>query len=134
MAAVNGGIDSHLVRDMMLKAVEYRFGAPVAPKPVQWLSDNGSPYVAGDTRRFAKDVGLVPVTTPVESPQSSGMAEAFVNTLKRDYVGVNRIPDARSVLEQRPGWIEHYNEHHPHSTLKMRSPRMFRRERDMLGR
>ncbi len=132
VATVNAGIDSHLVRDMMLEAVEYRFGVPVAPRPVQWLSDNGSPYVAGDTRRFAKEVGLVPVTTPVQSPQSNGMAEAFVNTLKRDYVGVHRIPDARSVLEQLPGWIEHYNEHHPHSALKMRSPRMFRRERDML--
>ena len=132
VAVVNAGIDGDLVRDLMLEAVEYRFGAPQAPKPIQWLSDNGSPYIAADTRGFARELGLIPLTTPVQSPQSNGMAEAFVNTLKRDYVSVNAIPDAMSVLAQLPGWIEHYNEHHPHSALRMRSPRMFRRERAIM--
>jgi putative transposase len=30
------------------------------------------------------------------------MAEAFVRTLKRDYVRVSPIPDAQSVLRQLP--------------------------------
>jgi hypothetical protein len=34
---------------MMLEAIEYRFGMPQAPAPIQWLSDNGSPCIAGDT-------------------------------------------------------------------------------------
>lgn len=132
VAVVNAGIDGDLVRDMMLEAVENRFGMTEAPAPIQWLSDNGSPYIAGDTRSFAKELGLVPLTTPIESPQSNGMAEAFVNTLKRDYVSVNPTPDARTILTSLPRWIEHYNEHHPHSSLKMRSPRMFRREQDLV--
>lgn len=131
VAVVNGGIDGHLVRDMMLEAVEARFSALRAPMPIQWLSDNGSPYIAADTRAFARELGLVPLTTPIQSPQSNGMAEAFVNTLKRDYVSLSDIPDAKSVLVQLPTWIEHYNEHHPHSALKMRSPRMFRREQSL---
>lgn len=132
VAVVNAGIDGNLVRDMMLEAVEYRFGTTEAPGPIQWLSDNGSPYIAGDTRAFARELGLVPLTTPIESPQSNGMAEAFVNTLRRDYVSVNPIPDALSVLDQLPRWVEHYNDHHPHSALKMRSPRMFRREQALV--
>jgi putative transposase len=132
VAVANGGIDGDLVRDMMLEAVESRFGMLEAPAPVQWLSDNGSPYIAGDTRRFARELGLVPVTTPIESPQSNGMAEAFVNTFKRDYVSVNPTPDARTILGSLSRWIEHYNEHHPHSSLRMRSPRMFRREQAMV--
>jgi len=132
VAVVNAGIDGDLVRDMMLEAVENRFGMTEAPAPIQWLSDNGSPYIAGDTRSFAKELGLVPLTTPIESPQSNGMAEAFVNTLKRDYVSMNSRPDARTILANLPRWIEHYNEHHPHSSLKMRSPRMFRREQALL--
>ena len=133
VAVGNAGIDGNLVRDMMLEAVEQRFGIPQAPTPIQWLSDNGSPYIAGDTRAFARELGLVPLTTPIESPQSNGIAEAWVNTLRRDYVSVNAIPDARSILDQLPRWIEHYNEHHPHSALKMRSPRMFRREQALVG-
>jgi putative transposase len=132
VAVANGGIDGNLVRDMMLEAVESRFGMLEAPAPIQWLSDNGSPYIAGDTRRFARALGLVPVTTPIESPQSNGMAEAFVNTFKRDYVSVNPTPDAQTILGSLPHWIEHYNEHHPHSSLRMRSPRMFRREQAMM--
>lgn len=132
VAVVNAGIDGDLVRDMMLEAVEYRFGTTEAPAPIQWLSDNGSPYIAGDTRAFARELGLVPLTTPIESPQSNGMAEAFVNTLRRDYVSVNPTPDALTILVSLPRWIEHYNEHHPHSSLRMRSPRMFRREQALV--
>ena len=128
VAFANGGIERDLVRDMMLEAIEYRFGMLQAPTPIQWLSDNGSPYIAGDTRRFARELGLMPLTTPIESPQSDGMAEAFVNTLKRDCVSVNPTPKARTILESLSRWIERYNEHHPHSSLRVRSPRMFRRE------
>ena len=94
-------------------------------EPIEWLTDNGSCYTAHDTRRFARDIGLVPCTTPVESPQSNGMAEAFVRTLKRDYVRVNPRPDARTVIDQLPGWFDHYNTVHPHRALGYRSPREF---------
>src|SRR5262249_52745907 len=53
----------------------------IACLTIEWLSDNGSCYVAGDTRSFARDIGLEPRTTPLESPQSNGMAEAFVRTI-----------------------------------------------------
>jgi hypothetical protein len=46
----------------------------------------------------ARDIGLEPRTTPIESPQSSGMAEAFVRTIKRDYVRVCPRPNAESVM------------------------------------
>lgn len=69
----------------MASAVEHRFG-PVnrLPKTIEWLTDSGSGYIARETRRFARDLGLEPRTTQVESPQSNGIAEAFVRTMKRD--------------------------------------------------
>jgi len=54
------------------------------------------------------------------------MAEAFVKTFKRDYVYVNELPSAASVLAQLPVWFEDYNEFAPHKGLKMKSPREFR--------
>ena len=83
------------------------------PVEIEWLTDNGSCYLARETRRFARDVGLVPCTTPLESPQSNGMAEAFVRTLKRDYVRVSPVPDAETVLRQLPSWLAHYNRFTP---------------------
>lgn len=53
------------------------------------------------------------------------MSEAFVKTLKRDYVGVNPLPDAETVLSLIEDWIEDYNENRPHSGLKCKSPREF---------
>lgn len=95
------------------------------PKTIEWLTDNGSCYTAADTRRFAREIGFLPLRTPIESPQSNGMAEAFVRTFKRDYVAFNPKPDAATVIQSLPAWFEHYNALHPHRALGYRSPREF---------
>ncbi|MDU9026308.1 IS3 family transposase [Pseudomonas corrugata] len=115
------------IRDLMLESVEKRFGDQLPATPVQWLSDNGSAYTAEQTRRFARQIGLQPVTTPVRSPQSNGMAESFVKTIKRDYVAHMPKPDRETALRNLAIAFEHYNEQHPHSALNYRSPREFRR-------
>ena len=125
VATAGTGISGEMVRDMMLDCVERRFGDIRAPHPVQWLADNGSPYTAGETIDFATALGLIACFTPVRSPESNGVCEAFVKTLKRDYVRVNPCPDALTVLGQLPAWFTDYNTIHPHSGLQMRSPREF---------
>ena len=57
-----------------------------------------------------------------------GTATSFVNTFKRDYVARMDLRDAKTVLAQLSAAFEHFNEVHPHSSLKMRSPREFRRQ------
>ena len=119
--ATTAGISGEMIRDMMVRCVEQRFGAIRAPHPVQWLSDNGSIFAAHRTVEIALALGLVPCFTPVESPESNGMAEAFVRTFKRDYVRVNPIPDAAAALALIDNWMEDYNIVHPHSRLGYRS-------------
>ena len=104
--ATTGGIGGEEVRDLMVAAVEHRFGqVNRLPQTIEWLTDNGSGYIATETRRFAREIGLEPRTTPLESPQSNGMAEAFVRTIKRDYVRVSPRPDAETVVRQLlRGW------------------------------
>ena len=124
--ATTGGIAAEHVQDLMVAAVEHRFGlVNQLPSPIEWLSDNGSCYIAGDTKRFARAIGLDPRTTPLRSPQSNGMAEAFVRTFKRDYVRVSAIPDAQTVLRCLPAWFAHYNQVHPHKAPRYRSPAEF---------
>jgi len=123
--ASTGGISGEMVRDLMLACVEQRFGSLRAPHPVQWLADNGSAYTARQTLDFATALHLVPCFTPVRSPESNGVSEAFVKTLKRDYARICPRPDAAAVLQQIPEWITDYNENHPHKGLRMRSPREF---------
>ena len=67
--ATTKGIDSMLVADLMMQAVEYRFGAgKTVNRLIEWLSDSGSCYTAASTRQFARMLGLKPVTRPVVSP------------------------------------------------------------------
>ena len=121
--ATTAGICGEMIRDMMVECVERRFGTFRAPHRVQWLSDNGSIFAAYKTIEIALALNLSPCFTPVESPESNGMAEAFVKTFKRDYVRVSPIPDARTVMESLPLWFEHYNSLHPHKALGYRSRR-----------
>ena len=126
------GLPGEPVREMLIEAVEKRFGTVEAVPPghtLEFLSDNGGAYIAHDTRRIARALGLTPINTPVCSPQSNGMAESFVNTFRRDYESRMDLSDARTVLAQLAAAFEHFNEVHPHSSLKMRSPREFRRQR-----
>ena len=100
------------IRDIMLEAVERRFADHRVPSVIEMLSDNGSPFVAKDTQIFARQLGLQPCFTPVQSQQSNGISEAFVKTLKRAYVQVTPLPDAQTVLGLIGAWIEDYNDKH----------------------
>lgn len=127
------GIDGKAIRDLMLETVEYRFGMPKAANKVQWLSDNGSCYTARETVAFGRELGLDIRTTLPYSPESNGMAEAFVKTFKRDYVWFGDLKDAQTVMKQLAKWIEDYNEKAPHKALKMLSPREFLRKHKRAG-
>ena len=112
-----------------------RFGeaALKAPHAIQWLGHNGPQYTATASVLYAHELGLVPITTPAYSPQSNGLAEAFVKTLKRDYVDGAELRDAETVLAQAGTWFEDYNTRAPHSALGDAEPRRVSRADGVRG-
>ncbi|MWC96801.1 IS3 family transposase [Escherichia coli] len=132
-AVTTGGFNSETVQDVMLGAVERRFGNELPASPVEWLTDNGSCYRANETRQFARMLGLEPKSTAVRSPESNGIAESFVKTIKRDYISVMPKPDGLTAAKNLAEAFEHYNEWHPHSALGYRSPREYLRQRACNG-
>ncbi|MCK2471261.1 IS3 family transposase [Escherichia coli] len=132
-AVTTGGFDSETVQDVMLGAVERRFGNELPASPVEWLTDNGSCYRANETRQFARMLGLEPKSTAVRSPESNGIAESFVKTIKRDYISVMPKPDGLTAAKNLAEAFEHYNEWHPHSALGYRSPREYLRQQASNG-
>jgi len=96
-----------------------------APHRVKWLTDNGSIFAANRTLEIAAALNLEPCFTPVKSPESNGMAEAFVKIFKRDYIRINPLADARTALARIDYWVEDYNSEHPHSRLGYRSPQEY---------
>ncbi|EGO4246503.1 IS3 family transposase [Escherichia coli] len=132
-AVTTGGFNSETVQDVMLGAVERRFGNELPASPVEWLTDNGSCYRANETRQFARMLGLEPKNTAVRSSESNGIAESFVKTIKRDYISVMPKPDGLTAAKNLAEAFEHYNEWHPHSALGYRSPREYLRQQASNG-
>lgn len=126
------GLPGKPVRVMLIEAVGRRFGGveAIPSDHVEFLSDNGGVYIAADTRSVARQLGLKPINTPVCSLQKQWHGRElrrFVNTVRRDYVSRMDLTDAETVMAQLPSAFQHFNEVHPHSSLKMRSSREFRR-------
>jgi putative transposase len=119
---------------LMDQTVIHRFGDALEklPSSIQWLSDRGPQYNAFETYTYGAKWGFDVRTTPSYSPESSGIAEAFVKTLKRDYVYVNDLDTADSVLRNLPEWFADYNSNHPHSAFAMKSPLEYRMEKQLI--
>lgn len=122
---VGCGVSGSEVRDMMLDAVEKRFGAERAPQPIGWLSDNGSPYTAKESRNSRASSILWPASRLCGAPRAMASPTPSSATFNRDYVRMNPLPDAVTVLRQFDGCFEDYNKNHRHSRLGRRSPREF---------
>ena len=112
------------------QTVTSRFGEYVEklPHAIQWLTDQGPQYKAIQTVAYGGAWGFDVRTTPAYSPQSNGIAEAFVKIFKRDYVNVNELWTGDSVLRRLAEWFDDYNKNHPHSGLDMKSPLEYRAE------
>ena len=132
-AASTGGYDQATVQDVMAgamsaPAIEKHF-SDRPERPIQWLTDNSSAYMAHETGLFARELSLEPCTTAVISPQSNEMADWFVKTMQENYIAFMPKPNVRTALHNLAVAIEHYNENHPHSALGYLSPREYRRQR-----
>ena len=82
--ATTGGIDIGDIRDLMVVSVERRFGpANRLPLAIEWLSDDGSPYTARETRALARDIGFVPRTTLIAERVLGGLLHQPSSELAR---------------------------------------------------
>lgn len=119
---------------LMDQTVTSRFGEFIEklPQKTQWLTDQGPQYKALQTVAYGESWGFEVRTTPAYSPESNGIAEAFVKLFKRDYVYTNELWTAESVLRRLPEWFDDYNKNHPHSGLDMKSPLEYRAEAELL--
>lgn len=100
------GISGEAIRDLMAECMEYRFGkVDQLPGKVQWLTDNGPCYTSHETVKFARTLGFDVCTTPSYSPESNGMAEAFVKTFKRDYASLDRLENMHDVMHKLSSWF-----------------------------
>jgi transposase InsO family protein len=101
--ATTAAVTGEMVRDLMTESVEQRFGrgALRTSHAIEWLSDNGPPYTAHETREFGRSLGLVVCTTPAYSPESNGMAECFVKPSNADSGRKSDLSSARCAQQEK---------------------------------
>jgi transposase InsO family protein len=82
--AYSGYPEVHLTKDMLSSTVVSRLRRTFSQLgvPNQLVSDNGPSFVSHETREWLSRVGCTLVTTPAYHPQSNGIAERFVRTIK----------------------------------------------------
>ncbi len=71
---------------------------PRAPQSIEHLSNNGSAQTVRETKLFAPFVNLMPYFTPLASPQSNGMSEAFIKILVWEFSCISPFPNAVTAL------------------------------------
>jgi putative transposase len=54
------------------------------PNQIASLTDDGSCFIVNDAKPLLRENGMEARTTPVSSPETNVMAEAFVKSCKRD--------------------------------------------------
>lgn len=92
------GLPSELVRDMLVQAVEARFGqANIGSAKLEFLGNKGGAYQAHETHALARALLGADSYAGVQ-PAADGVAESFVNTFKRNYVGLMNRSNAQVVL------------------------------------
>ncbi len=127
------GVSTWMAQEQVALAVNKRFGSinPV-PTRLQLLTDNGSAYCSKGTQALLKALNIEDCKTAVGSPQSNGMAESFVKTLKRDWLPFIDLESAETALSCLPEMMERYNQEHPHSALGYQSPKEFREAKGLI--
>ena len=119
------------IRAIVTSALQKRFGTGAPPQKgsIEFLSDNGPEYRKRRLRSYLEHAGFTVCNTPIRSPESNGIAEAFFKSFKRDYVYQNTCETFLEIGGKIPLWIEDYNIRAPHSALGMLTPVKFYQKR-----
>jgi putative transposase len=89
-------------------------------------SDNGLVFASRRYRRLLSSYGLKQEFIHPHTPEQNGVVEAYHKTFKRECVWQHRFETLDEVIRVVSSWIDHYNNHRPHSSLGYLSPAAWR--------
>src|ERR1039458_7729144 len=66
--------------------------------------------------------GIRIIKTPVRAPRANALAERFVGTIRRECLDRMLVLGRRHLEVVLAEYVEHYNSHRPHRSLRQRAP------------
>jgi transposase InsO family protein len=85
------------------------------------IRDRDSPFTAAVDPVFV-DAGIRIIRTPVRAPRANAIAERWIGTLRRECLDHLLITGPRHLAVALQAFVEHYNTHRPHRSLRQQPP------------
>ena len=102
--ATSAGISGEMVRDLMVACIERRFRDQQGGASRRMVVRQRLGLHRQGHARHRNGLGPQALFHAC-SPESNGIAEAFVKTFKRDYARLSLLPDAETVIALPPGLV-----------------------------
>ncbi len=90
-------------------------------RPRALVRDRGSQFVDAFDEIFHTE-GLKILKTPVRTPVANAFAERWIGSVRRELLDRTIIWNRHQLEQLVVDYIEHYNTHRPHRSLKQRPP------------
>jgi putative transposase len=108
------------------EALLARFGTlRSAPKDMLLRHDNGLVFGSRQYRAVVNDYQLKQEYITPYTPQQNGLCERFIKTFKEEFAWCNRFQSIQHARLKLRAWIDRYNQHRPHQSLKYLSPQQY---------
>jgi putative transposase len=101
----------NLLMDLGHQAAQFRFV----------IRDRDSKFTAAVDAVFA-DADIRILRTPVRAPRANAIAERWIGTLRRECLDHLLITGPRHLAVVLREFVEHYNTHRPHRSLRQQPP------------
>ena len=85
------------------------------------VRDRGSQFIDSFDEIFRTE-GFKILKTPVRTPVANAFAERWIGSIRRELLDRTIIWNQRQLERLVTGYIEHYNQHRPHRSLRQRPP------------
>lgn len=112
--------DMKLTLKMALKLL-----SPEEQKNLVIRSDNGPQMSSHHFKAYVDSLELSHEFTPIRCPDKNAFVESFFSIFEIEFLQVRYFSSMKEVHRQVRDWIEWYNHHRLHGSLKYNSPEMF---------
>jgi transposase InsO family protein len=91
-------------------------------EPIRFLiHDRDSKFTAGFDEVFRSEAIRI-IRTPVRAPRANAYMERWIGSIRRECLDRLLILNRRHLERVLPAYVQHYNAHRPHRSLKQRPP------------